>query len=158
MIIRKESTGTLKGLNSILSEVTANDNVQGIIILAANNAEFVPAGIDPILESIAKPLIGGIFTSIIFNDEVLDCGVIVAGLTRELKTVVVPGLSDPGKDFDYVINNMEDNLVDEKAETMFVLVDGYSKQVSRLLESLFNSFGVNLNFLGGGAGVHSRQF
>ncbi|NJO92648.1 MAG: hypothetical protein HC831_29550 [Chloroflexia bacterium] len=153
MLIRKEVTSTKKGLQDILEEFVANDNVKGIIILSANNAEFIPSEIDPILKSVHKPIIGGIFTDIIYNNEVLDTGIIVAGLTQKLKTYVIPGLSDPKNDFEALVNSMEDNLAEEEARSMFVLVDGYSTQVGRLLESLFNCFGVNLNFMGGGAGV-----
>ncbi len=153
MIIRKETTGTKKGLKDVLEEVVANNSVQGIIVLAANISEFVPSEIDPILKNVSKPIIGGIFTSLIFNNEVLDSGVIVAGLTQKLKTYIIPGLSDPKNDFENLVSKMESSLAEEEAKSMFVLVDGYSTQIGRLLESLFNNYGVNLNFLGGGAGV-----
>jgi hypothetical protein len=40
----------------------------------------------------------------------------------------------------------------DAARTLFVLVDGYATRISSLIEALFNIFGLELNFIGGGAG------
>ncbi|NOR26157.1 MAG: hypothetical protein GQ542_17575 [Desulforhopalus sp.] len=39
----------------------------------------------------------------------------------------------------------------DAARTLFVLVDGYATRISSLIEALFNIFGLELNFIGGGA-------
>jgi hypothetical protein len=56
-----------------------------------------------------------------------------------------------------------DNVLDEKipnighAKTMFVIVDGLAKRISGLIDSLFNVFGLEMNYIGGGAGSLSFE-
>ncbi|MBC8490364.1 MAG: FIST C-terminal domain-containing protein [Bacteroidetes bacterium] len=56
-----------------------------------------------------------------------------------------------------------EDIIDEKipdigqTKTMFVLVDGFSKRISALVDSLFNVFGLEVNYIGGGAGSLSMK-
>ncbi len=150
MIIEVDNSGSVEGLRSILANVAADQEVEGILILACDENGFQPDSMDSILRDCSKPLFGGIFPQIIHGREKLEKGTIVAGLTHKVAVHVVPRLSDPAADFDELIDEMIPQSID--AKTMFVLVDGYAKRISELIDSLFNIFGLELNYVGGGAG------
>jgi len=59
-------------------------------------------------------------------------------------------ISHPAKDFDQAIDALFPGS--EATQTRVVLVDGCSSRVAVLTESLFNIFGLELNYIGGGAG------
>jgi len=150
MIINVDRTGSVEGLKNALDNVSSNEHVKGILIFSCDKNNFTPATIDPILQGISLPLFGGIFPEIILGKQKLSKGTIVAGLPRSVNVNIVPNLSDMSADYDDIIDNLIPEVGNEK--TMFVLVDGYSKRISSLIESLFNIFGLELNYIGGGAG------
>lgn len=63
---------------------------------------------------------------------------------------VVPDLSDPANDFEEIISGLLPQT--DTAKTVFVFVDGYSKRISDLIDSLHNVLGLGFNYIGGGAG------
>ena len=150
MIIKVDKTGSVEGFQSMLNEVTKDEKVKGLLVLACDENGFTPNSVDSILQEIALPLFGGIFPQIIHGTEKLLKGTIVAGLSKEINVNLVPHLSDMTVDYDDVIDDLIPQIGD--AKTMFVLVDGYSQRISSLIDSLFNIFGLELNYIGGGAG------
>jgi len=155
MIIRVDKSGTVEGFNKIIGETAAEQDIKGILILACDSNNFTPQAVDEILNNVGFPLFGGIFPEIIFNKEKFTAGTIVAGLKFEPKVQVVSNLSDITAEYD--------DILDEKipdiglAKTMFVLVDGLSTRINALIDSLFNVFGLEVNYIGGGAGSLSFE-
>ncbi len=150
MIIKVDYTGSVQGFQSLLKDVTNDEKVKGLLVLACDENGFTPDTMDGILKGISLPLFGGIFPQIIHGKQKLPKGTIVAGLTRKIDVYLVPHLSDKTVDFNDVIDGLIPQIGD--AKTMFVLVDGYSQRISSLIDSLFNIFGLELNYIGGGAG------
>jgi len=150
MKIQLDKTGTTEALQNLLTSAEADANVQAILILACDANEFSKKYIDPILTKIKKPIFGGVFPEIMHQAEKLEKGTIVAGITKSAEVHLIPRLSD--MDVDY------EDILDEKipdspnAKTMFVFVDGFAKRISTLIDSLFNVFGLEMNYIGGGAG------
>lgn len=143
-------SGTVEGLQSAIEQVLGNDNIQGLLILAASENGFTPELIDPLMSKISVPLFGGVFPAIIAKGSKLEKGTIVIGCERKIDVQFVKELSNPDLDFDEIIDTLIPNVAD--AKTMFVFVDGCSARVGDLTESLFNIFGLELNYIGGGAG------
>lgn len=150
MIIRVDETGSAAGFRAILEELAEDGNIKGLLILACDENGFTPDSVDSILRGTSLPLFGGIFPQILHRKGNLSKGTIVAGLTRKVDVHCVPRLSDPAIDYSDVIDGLIPKIGD--ARTMFVLVDGYSQRISSLIDSLFNIFGLELNYIGGGAG------
>lgn len=150
-----ERDGTVSGLSVACAELTAHSAVQGLLILAADGNNFAPAEVDPLLISLDLPVFGAVFPEIIFDAERFSRGTIVVGLQRPPQVYIIPGLSDAATDFDELI----DQTIPETgfARTALVLVDGFSIRIGALLEGIFNTFGLEVNYLGGGAGSMSMQ-
>lgn len=150
MKIKLDKTGTANALENLLTSAQEDENVKAILIMACDANEFIKEKIDPILQQIKKPVFGGIFPEIMHQTDKLTKGTIVAGLTKSADVYLIPNLSDMNVDYEDIIDKkIADSL---KAKTMFVFVDGLSHRISALIDSLFNIFGLEMNYIGGGAG------
>jgi hypothetical protein len=150
MLISVDRSGSVAALRELVEKTAAHQSVKAIMLLTCDENGFTAETIDPILQGVSKPLFGGIFPYIIHDSDKLQRGTIVAGLTQCAAVHVVAGLSDPKVDYDGVIDEIFTSVGD--AKTMLVLVDGFAKRVTDLIDSLFNIFGLEMNFIGGGAG------
>ena len=135
---------------SLLDNMSSNENIKGLLILACDGNGFTPDSVDDALQNVSVPLFGGIFPAIIHGREKMIKGTIVAGLSKKPDVFTVPDLSDKNLDNYETIENFVPES--EDGRTMFVFVDGYSKMLSSLIESLYNIFGLQYNYIGGGAG------
>ncbi len=149
MITKLDRTGTVESLRTLIEEVTASPDVQSVIILACDQNGFAPEVVDPILETVSVPVFGGVFPEIIHQREKLSRGVVVAGLADRARVHVIPNLSDPEADYEALI---DETSASEDTKTMIVLVDGLARRISALIESIFNVYGLEFNYVGGGAG------
>ena len=145
-----DTTGSREGLASALTECLDAYMPAGLLILAGGSNGFTPETIDPILREIPVPVVGGIFPAIIHGKELLQKGTLVIALPRRPRVQVLRSLSQRVKDVETVLDDM---LLGEHGHTMFVLVDGLALEVGPLLSSLFSVFGLEVNYLGGGAGA-----
>lgn len=152
MIIQTDTSGSIEGLADCLQKTAAHPEVKGLLILSCDGNRFTDHAdqINTILTTTELPLFGGIFPRIVSGDRQMEKGTIVAGLTQGVSVHIIPELSNKTIDYESVIDETIPEI--DKARTMFVLVDGYATRISSLIESLFNIFGLELNFIGGGAG------
>jgi hypothetical protein len=155
MIIKIERTGNLNDFISIINEVSNKPEVKSLIILSCDNNNFTPSLINSELKKISIPIFGGIFPEIIYGKEKLQRGTIVAGLTKKAEVHIISNLSDKEIEYEKLIDHEMSSVKTEK--TMFVFVDGFSKRINALLDSLFNIFGLEINYIGGGAGSLSMK-
>jgi hypothetical protein len=155
MKIELERTGTVTGFKRLLDEMFIDPNIRGIFILACDANNFSPETTDAVLQEISIPVFGGIFPEIIYGQEKLSRGTILAGLPVTPNIQIIPHLSYMEQDYDDVLDDVLPDI--GTAKTMFVVVDGLSKRISALIDSLFNIFGLELNYIGGGAGSLSFQ-
>lgn len=150
MEIVVDKSGTVGEFNNAVANVLKSESVKGLLILACDNNGFTPTNIDLHLKNINIPIFGGIFPQIISGNEKLERGTIVAGLSKTPNVHIVHNLSDVSIEYEQLL---DDQIPDtHKAKTMFVFVDGFSKRISTLIDSLFNVFGLEFNYIGGGAG------
>jgi hypothetical protein len=150
MYIHVDKTGTVTGFQDILQTALADDAVKGLLILACDANGFTPEAIDETLQAIPLPVMGGVFPELISGQDKLTKGSIIAGLTTAPHVQTIPGLSDESVDFDALIDEKFPKI--GSAKTMFVFVDGLATRIASLIDSLFNIFGLELNYVGGGAG------
>ncbi len=137
--------------NCIQSMVEAED-VKSLLILACDADGHLAEETAPMLAACTKPIFGGIFPQIMYGQEKLERGTIVAGLAFQVHVGSITQMGDgSGTDFDQrLLELFGDHELTGK--TMFVFVDGLSRGISKLIDSLFNNLGLLPNYIGGGAG------
>ena len=138
-----------------MDTVLENDTVKGLLIFSCDANGFTPKSINGKLAEISVPFLGGIFPEIIAGKEKLEKGTVVAGFSLEPNVQIIPDLSDTSVDYDEVLDEKIPEI--DNIKTMFVLVDGFSKRISTLVDSLFNIFGLEFNYIGGGTGSLSME-
>lgn len=133
--------------DAVTATVTA-DHVEGLMLFAA--ADDRPAELfEDVLGSLDVPVFGGIFPELIYRGEKVTTGAVVCGLTTEPQVTTVPGLSDPEAEYGA---HLDPDLPVEGYETAFVFVDAYATEIERFIDSLFRTYSVEFNYIGGGAG------
>ncbi len=123
-------------------------------IFAGAQNGLTPQKIDPVLTAARVALFGGVFPEIIYENQRYTQGAVLLALRGRYESCVLKNISDPDLNFDQAI---EGALPGPPPETMFVLVDGYARRITALIDGLFNNFGLDANYLGGGAGDLSFQ-
>jgi hypothetical protein len=154
MKIQFDKSGKASTLDVLLNSFSKDEDINSILVLAGNNEEFEPQKIDPILRKSKKTVIGGIFSSIIYQKQVYLSGTIVIGLPFEISTHLVEDLSDKSQDLDAKVEEIAMNVDANNGGTFLVFADYYSTEVGAFIDSLFSIFGVINNFIGGGAGFY----
>lgn len=155
MNIFLDEAGTVAGFQQIMNQALAAEGVEGILIMACDANGFTPAEIDPILAQIDIPIIGGVFPEIIMEKEKHQKGTIIATLSVRPDLHIIKGLSDESKDFSFAVGEQIPNHTIPK--TMMIMVDGLSSRIASLIEGIFITFGLDCNYIGGGAGSLSFE-
>jgi hypothetical protein len=147
-----ECEGDWDALRKAITYVGSNSEVKGVMVFACESNGLASDNFNEFLRTFSKPVFGGVFPALISNGEYLGSGNIVLGLNVDLDVYLLPSLSDPSPNYNkWLIDEMPpDSML--QAKTMFVFVDGMAPRVGDLMDSLFNTFGLQGNFVGGGAG------
>ncbi|MCP4752500.1 MAG: histidine kinase [Proteobacteria bacterium] len=149
MEIKVDKGGSVAGFRRIMRDLLASAEVRGVLVLACDANNFSPGQVDEILKKVPVPLFGGIFPEIIHRKEKLKKGTILVGLPTIPDVHIFADLSK-ADEYDDIIDREVSDTADTK--TMCVFVDGLSKRIGAFIESLFNVFGLEFNYIGGGAG------
>jgi len=157
VLIRSDATADVEALSRLLQEVAAAPDVGLIVVLACDANGFTPTALDPALRACPKPLIGGIFPQIIEGSQVYQRGTIVAGLRCRATVTTIDSLDQSGADFEARISGKLTEFELGRG-TLLVFADGWTARISALIDALFNTFGLDLDYLGAGAGsLNVRQ-
>lgn len=154
MIIEVERSGSVSEFQAIIGRMNENPQVRAILVLACDGNGFTPASVDDVLKGSDKPVFGGIFPQVISGHEQLETGCVIAGMAQEAEVQIIPGLSDESVDYE---RRLDEETLSIDPRTMFVFVDGFSKRIGTLIYDLFNVFGLEFNYIGGGAGSLSFE-
>lgn len=148
--IRISPSGTVPELKIEIENILQEGNVGGLMIFACEANNFTPLTINPLLKSLPLPVFGGIFPGIVTGNKKLTRGTIIIGLEEVPEVHILKTISNPAEDF-YI--SMSDYFKgSEEFRTIFLWVDGTSQNTNKLIEALFVVFGLEYNFIGGGAG------
>lgn len=150
MIIKVDHSGSIENLQKISWDMVNNHNVRALGLFTCDENEFEPEILDPLLTSLPVPLFGGIFPALLHGNRKLDRGTILIGFGKDVNVHTIANLSKPDTDFDALIAKKKDDIAGVK--TLLVFVDGFSRRIGALIDSLFNIYGVSTNYLGGGTG------
>ncbi len=155
MRIELDRTGTDQSFKNIISNMTDDPDIKGIIILSCDANGYTPKVIDPVLKACPVPVSGGIFPNILNGHEILEKGNLVIGLSVTPAIITVNGMSNPNADYDRALYQKLEEI--NSTETIFVLADGLASRISSFINALFINLGLENNIIGGGAGSLSLQ-
>lgn len=150
MLIQYDPAGTPEALSAMLAAVAAADGVGLVVVLACEANGFTPERIDSRLATVAPPLVGGIFPQILMGGDRLERGTVVAGLRCRASVACVPAVSEAATDFEGIVGSAFPTGA--RGGTLLLFVDGLASRIGSLVESLFNVFGLEIDYIGGGAG------
>jgi hypothetical protein len=157
MAVYVDTSGSVQGFKHILQAAVDDGDDCTLLILACEANAFTPEQLDPILHAVKIPIIGGIFPAILHDLSKLDKGTIIATVPTRAHCIHIDRLSDETIDFVEAIDRQIQSAPDFR--TMIIWVDGLAKRINDLIYSLFTVFGLEYNYIGGGAGslsLHSK--
>jgi hypothetical protein len=147
ILIKDNNTNTLK---ENLLNLTLQTDVKSVLIFLADEDHPTGEVLDPILQKAQIPIIGGVFPELIYSGNRYSKGILLLPLPMVIKTQ----LFDLSKNEEDYLRQLEreQKATLEKSSTLFVFTDALSPNKERFIESLFNFFGINTVYFGGGAG------
>ncbi len=154
MKIYFDKEGSLAGLVDNVAKAL-KDGAGGLVVLSCEGNNFEPSSLNPLLKSVGAPLIGGIFPNVLYGGEVYHHGSVILGFEGFVSTSVINSLSSEETDLEGALEKFEDRS--SGARTMMVFVDGFSSRITPFISSLFDIFGLEINYIGGGAGSLSKK-
>lgn len=155
MIIDEDRSGTLEGFQAVVTRVASHSEVHSLLVLAGDANGHTPENTDAFLRTIPKPTYGGVFPALVSGREHFERGTIVIGTRKPLRATLVRDLSDAAAP---IAPQIADAVAPDAANALlFVFVDGFARRIAGLVRGLFEEFGVENNFIGGGAGSLSMQ-
>ncbi|UMB60872.1 FIST C-terminal domain-containing protein [Lutibacter sp. A80] len=140
----------ITSLKHYLIKLDNDENVKSVLFFMADKEHFSEQELTPVLKNIKKPIIGGIFPELIFKSTRKITGVLLIPLEFELNTQVIDLVTPT----ETIINQLEITQKNSIApsSSLFVFYDAFSENKSSFIEVLFNFFGINPIYIGGGAG------
>jgi hypothetical protein len=147
---------SLAAIELNLQTLLALPEVHAVLVMVASGHSFSSSALDPLLQRAEKPVFGGIFPSVMWEEHQFTTGAVMLGLPCEVQLAVLDELTLQGEALDAAL---QDVLVldDGERETLFTFVDGCSDHISNLVSALFNQYGLELNYIGGGCGSASFE-
>jgi hypothetical protein len=155
MAVYVDTSGSAQGFERILEEAVHDGRAGTLLIFGCDANGFTPERLDPILCGIDIPIIGGTFPAILHDLTKIDKGTLIATIPTRARTILIDGLNDDKVDFVDAIDRQVQDAPDFR--TMVIWVDGFAKRINELIYSLFTVFGLEYNYIGGGAGGLSMQ-
>ncbi len=153
-----DPSGTTDGLLAALHALSDEDAIGGLMVLACDANGWQPEQLDPILRACEMPVFGGIFPQVTYQNQHYERGTLLTAFGAAPEVACVHGLSDAEADFDARVEAAIEHWAEPpEVTTMLVYVDGLSSRISALVDGLFTNFGLENNFIGGGAGSLSFQ-
>ena len=135
-----------------LKQIENNEECKSVLILMTDDEHFSPALVDPVLQSFSKSIIGGVFSEIIVRCAIKSNGVLLLPLPFDLKCQVF-SFDDEHNYQSRFESNYSANLPD--SGSIIIFADAFVNGKSQFIESLYDFFGNEFNFIGGGSGTSS---
>lgn len=145
----------LKALETTLIELQNQSETEAILLFGAYRDHPDKANLEIVLKLFSKPLIGGIFPEIIADGERRESGFLVLPLRYELNTMLLD-LSTVDLEINKKISTQAEALTINNP-AIFCFIDSLATRKSNFIDSLYDSWGPDANYVGGGAGSLSFQ-
>jgi hypothetical protein len=106
------------------------------------------------LQNIDYRIIGGVFPKLIYNNQIEDNAAIIIAIKPAINAKLITLDSSNKKCFDDIKLDYERNYA--KTQSLFVFVDAFSKNKNSFIDCLYNFFGSEISYFGGGTGSLSN--
>jgi hypothetical protein len=141
----------LDEISSSLNSLASSDDISSLLVFIADNPELNLDGLDKLFKSQLKPTIGGIFPELIFDNQKKSKGFYIIGLMKKITTCLLD-LNESKDKFEIEIEKFASES-DKNASTIWVFMDAFSENKDDAINMLYDEFGPNKNYIGGGAGT-----
>ncbi|TRX59472.1 histidine kinase [Fulvivirga sp. M361] len=131
-------------IGSILAQCTAS---QLNFLMVGEHSDLDISSLVQQANEVGIRLAGGIFPGILHGDRHLEKGVIIKPLNVNSSFMLFQGLTQ----------RHELPEIDETSHSAIVLLDGLTNGIPHFLESIYEKYGDNLNYIGGGCGSLSLK-
>ncbi len=145
----------LKSLKKTLQEFQNHPKVSSVLLFIADKGQPYKKDLEVTLKAFSKPLFGGIFPEIIADGIRREEGILALPLCYDLKTVLIDLGKDTTEIKQLISNHADANSTNNPA--IFCFTDALAPQKSTLIDSLYDFWGPDANYIGGGAGSLSFQ-
>lgn len=143
----------LPELKTAVEVFNRDPNVHLIMIMVGAQTEFDEFQFNEFVKQNAKPLVGGIFPYVIFEKNLICDGMLLIPIDLPCRLGIIHSLN--------FASNIEAQLQKQlpwqsiTSGTLFAFIHGMSSGVQHLIDELFNQYGLEINYIGGGCGVLS---
>jgi hypothetical protein len=145
-------------ISNAIDKINENAEVKSVMILQADNMHPSKEEMDLVLKKCKKNVIGGLFPEIIVKGKQVGEGTLFIPFSFEIDTMLL--------DFE---NSYSDEISINKAlkdkfqhrdlskHNLLLFIDAFADIKSEFIHSLFNFFGITVNYIGGGTGSLSTD-
>jgi hypothetical protein len=144
------ASNNLFELDKAVVSFEATNEVKSILMLMADKERYDSNEVSSVLIKTSKPLIGGVFPELIFKGERKASGTILIPLKFKINTQLFNLNESTDYCFEQLANIKMDSL--DSSSSLFVFADALNSNKDSFIEILFNYFGINPTYIGGGAG------
>jgi len=139
-----------------LGQMSTQPGLRGILMLCAEGNHYDLSQLDALLRHSPIPIFGGIFPAVLYEGRRHDTGVILLGLCCPLQLAVLPQPSLQETDISRHLPPLPRQSAGQRA-MLLTFVDGFGHRIHPLIHELFNHYGLELNYIGGGCGSLTMQ-
>lgn len=143
------TASTSGALQAAIDQVLAS-GASSLLILACTADQWSADQLDPVLNSLAVPVIGGSFPGIIHQDRCLRRGTLVIGLRVKLEIAILRGLATDAAELEDRLRRACSTL--PRGASLITLIDGRARNIEQVVEALYTVTGNNHDTIGAGAG------
>jgi len=155
MQIFLDRQGNVSGLKEAISHALDKGAAKSLLILSCDGNGYTSEQIDPVLKAVGVPVFGGIFPVVLHGKESMSKGSVVVAMDYAPIIYDMPGMSGAATDFESMLDDMVED--DDEFETLMVFVDGLSQRIAGFIDAMYSIFGLEINYVGGGAGSLTSQ-
>lgn len=146
-----DEVGTEESLLAIIENLNKSAHqIKTLVIFAAENNPISDESYQKLFAKSNIDIIGGVFPRLIYNDKIVDKGFLITPQESLIRYELIHNISNQETDLDSKAREAAKKLV--SCKSLVIWVDGLSERISSLLASIYDYFGANINYYGGGAG------
>ncbi|WP_026340686.1 FIST signal transduction protein [Thioalkalivibrio sp. ALJT] len=140
-----------ESLEEMLQHLEANPSVGSILLMVAHDpSRSESADWTDLLRERRCTVFGGEFPGLLTCNGVMEHGALAVGLPQPAQTTRIDELSNPACD---PAESLEKAFPDPPGHgLLFVFVDGLAAGIDRLVNALYDHFGLETGYIGGGCG------
>ncbi|MFY7810933.1 MAG: FIST signal transduction protein [Flavobacterium sp.] len=138
----------INDLKIVLNKLSKNNNTLSVLMFIADGDRIENELINEVLRNFDKPIIGGIFPEIIFESNRLKSGIMLYSLPFVLESNIID-LNESEEKVNESILNCKKR---KEFKNLFLFIDCFSEKKSFFIESIYNFYGNEIKYFGGGCG------